>query len=89
MDIDEILKKDAFSALDPAQVAALKSALEKVRGKSAMEAAPVIMAHAGALERGRPISREQRAAMVSAMLESMPETERNKFRAIMKMFENK
>ena len=84
-DIDYILEKDAFKQLEPAQIDGLKAVMEKIKGKTSIEAMPVIVGFAQTLQAAKPIPPQTQRAMLEAILSAMSEDERDKFMAMLKM----
>ncbi len=87
MDIDEIFKKDAFKLFDEDKKQAVKEVIEKTKGKKPLEAMPIFMEYMNRVKQTRPLSKEEKQAMIIAILETMPPEEQKKFKAIVNLME--
>ncbi|MDR1210402.1 MAG: hypothetical protein LBK41_08860 [Clostridiales bacterium] len=79
---DSFIDDPAFDDLEPEQLEFLADLAERVKGKSALEAASILMSASSQLPRGRELTRDERTTMISAFLNSMPEPDRAKFQRI-------
>lgn len=87
MNIDEILKHNAFQALDKEKIELYKELADKLNGKSQMESIGILMEYQKKISSQNPLNKEEKAAVLSALQESMPEENRKKFNQIIKMME--
>ena len=85
MSIDSILQNPAFHSLEPARVEALKGVMVRLEGKSVTESLPIVMEFMKKLPAGHELSRGELNAMAEAILAGLPEGDRNRFKAMLKM----
>ena len=83
MDIDALLAKPGFSQMPPEQISAFKGLIAKLDGKTLMEAMPIMIKFMADAPKGRELSAEEQDAMTAAVLESLNESERVKFKMMM------
>lgn len=84
-DIDEVLRKDAFKALEPERAEAFKRLIQTLQGKNSAEAMTIIMAFMANMPKGKAITNSERDAMMAAILESMSASDQAKFNSILTM----
>jgi len=88
IDIDALLKKDAFKKLPPERVRAFQKLAEDLEGKSMPESMMLISRFQKSMPQGQTLSREEQAAMIEAMLEDLEPEEREKFRMFLNQLPN-
>ena len=87
INIDLLLKADAFKNVSPEQVAALRELTAKLEGKSAAEALPLLMEYSKKAKGNKKFTKDEEKAMLAAFMEALPEGEREAMRNMMKMLE--
>jgi len=83
MDIDAILSKPVFSKMPPEQISAFKELILKLDGKTMIQAMPIMINFMKDVPKGPVLSAEEQEAMTEAVLESLNESEREKFKMMM------
>jgi hypothetical protein len=87
VDYDRILNTPAFQVLEPQRREAFRQLLQRIDGKSTMEVMGSVLAFSKNLPKGRDISKEEQSAMTQVLYDSMDDTDKQKFAAVMKMAE--
>ena len=87
VDFDSLMDKEAFRNLEPARREALRATIQKLEGKSSAQAFGILMESAKNMPPGRKLSKEEQGAMLEAMVGALPESDRIKFKGIIKMME--
>lgn len=82
---EELLKKEAFSALDDEQKKAFTELANKLSGKNVSESMLIMMDFMKNMPKGQPLSKNEQNAMLDAVLSSLPTDEAAKFQNIMKL----
>ena len=85
MNVDEILQKPAFQNLEPARIAALRDLMGKLEGRSTTDSLALIIDFMKHIPKGRELNREEQNAMMEAVMESLPEADKNRFKAMLKI----
>ncbi|MCL2699947.1 MAG: hypothetical protein FWE68_06500 [Defluviitaleaceae bacterium] len=83
MDFDAILDKPVFSAMPPEQRTAFKELVGKLNNKTLTEAMPIMLQFMADAPKGPPLPAETQDAMTEAVLESLNESDRAKFKMMM------
>ena len=83
MDVDAITNKPIFSKLTPEQASAFHELLIKINGKTLMQAMPIMMQFMANVPKGPELSAREQEAMTEAVLDSLDEPEREKFKMMM------
>ena len=86
-DISEILKKPAFSNLEPELAELLVDMIQRLEGKSMIESIAIVSGFQKKLPKGREFSKEEQDAMLDAVIESMPPQDQEKFSQIAKLMQ--
>lgn len=87
MDINELLSKDAFKNLDAEQLSTIKTFAESIDGKNPSEIMSLFMRNMQGMTKGMPVKGAERDAIVQTIMESLPESDQKKMRAVVKMME--
>lgn len=85
VNFDEILKDDAFKNVDENKVAIFKEIADKLEGKNASESMRILLEYQYSMPQGKSVSAEEKTLMLNAIMKRLPETERIRFSAILKM----
>jgi len=85
MNINDMLQNQAFRTLEPTRVEALKGVMHRLEGKTTTESLPIVMDFMKKLPAGHELSREELNAMAEAILSGLPESDRNRFKTMLKM----
>lgn len=85
--MDDILKDEAFKNLTDENKKLLNDFLRDISGKSPMESVNIIMEYNKKMPEN--ISKEQKEAMVKALLTKMPQQKQQQFLSLYNMFNNK
>jgi len=85
MDYDAIKKNPAFKDLEPERVEMLIELAKRLEGKGAVEALGILSEFSRKFPAGREFTKEERAVMIGAFLESMPRDERVKYESLLKI----
>jgi len=83
MDIDTILEKPVFSKISSEQLPVYKELLEKLNGKTLTHAMPIIMQFMANMPKGPVLSVKEQEEMAEAVLDSLDEPERARFKMMM------
>ena len=85
MNVNEILQKPAFQNLEPARIEALRNLMLKLEGLGTAEALQLIIDFMKRIPKGRELTRSEQNAMMEAMMEGLPENDKNRFKSMLKM----
>jgi len=85
MNVNEILQKPAFQNLEPARIEALHDLMLKLEGLGTAEALQLIIDFMKRIPKGRELTRPEQNAMMEAVMESLPENDKNRFKSMLKM----
>ena len=85
MDVESLFKHRAFNGLEPAQMKLLRQFAQDIKGKGAMEVSRLYMQLNSRLSQIKPISPTQRSAIVDALRNFLPESNRQKLDSFIKM----
>jgi len=85
INFDEALKNEAFRALEPEKIEAIKDIAHKIQGKSIPEAMVILNSYQAVLNSGKPIPKGERELMIAAILSSLDDEPREKFASAIKM----
>ena len=88
LNYEEILKKPAFNSLEPERKEMMLELMRKLEGKGSMEALAILSDFAKKMPRGQELSRETQDMMIEALFETMPESDKARFKSIMKVMES-
>lgn len=83
-EMEKILNDDAFKNLSAENIELLKNFMHDISGKSQMEAVQVVMQYSQKLP--KDITKEQKDAIVAALLKKMPTEKQQQFLNLYKMF---
>ena len=83
MDVDAILSKPVFSKISSEQFSASKELLDKLNGKTLIQAMPIVMHFMSNMPKGPELSPKEQEAMTEAVLDSLDEPERTKFKMML------
>jgi len=72
--------------LEPEMAALLDEFLVKIKGKSITEMMPILAEFQRRLPKDRTFTDEEKSLIIEEALSSMPDEEKNKYRAFMKTF---
>ena len=86
MDFDKLFKKKAFENIESETTNAFKDLAEKTKNKSFNETVDLIVEFSKNMPKGKKISAEEKNAMISAMLESMSQNDKTKFKEILQFY---
>ncbi|MDR1639540.1 MAG: hypothetical protein LBT59_07595 [Clostridiales bacterium] len=81
-DIDELLSSSAFDSLEPERLELIREFAWEIDGKSTGEIISLFMRFLKDLKKGRPITKLEKQAMITAIGASIPADEQGKFRHI-------
>jgi len=81
----ETLKKPQFDALSPERKEMFLSLVDKLQGKSNMEAVVIITDFMKRMPKDKELTRAEQEAMTEAFLETMPESDRARFNSVINM----
>jgi len=87
VDLEAMFKKEAFRNLEPEKVEVFRKFATQLDGKSGPEILSLYMKFSKELSRGRPMTRDEKTAIIEAIGESLPRAEQPKFRNIVKMLD--
>lgn len=85
-DYKELLNEEAFRCLDDRKKGLIINLSEMVKGKSAMQTLNVFMEYSEELTGGKPLTDEERNAIMEVLKSNMNEGERSQFNQMMGMF---
>ena len=85
VDLDALFQKEAFRRLEPEKVNVFREFAAQLDGKSGPEILSLYMKFSKELSKGRPMTRDEKTAVIEAIGESLPRAEQPKFRNIVKM----
>ena len=84
--MNDILKSDLFSNIDPSFIEKIDSTINNINGKSDIEVIGTFMALSNeATQRGISMSSEQQKALILFLRDSLPSEKRQKFDLIISM----
>lgn len=75
---EDIFQSDVFKSLGEDKILLLREIAERIKGKSAMDAMAVIGAYQSKLSAGKPLSDEERKAILAVIRQSMTKEEQQK-----------
>lgn len=81
--IDELFQNKAFQCLDPEKLQIMKTIAEKAKGKSAMEVITLFNQYGSALTKGKPLTSQEKSAMIEVMKQSMTPPEKKKLEEVL------
>ncbi|MCL2462177.1 MAG: hypothetical protein FWF44_05875 [Defluviitaleaceae bacterium] len=87
IDIDALFNKEAFKSIDPERLAIFKQFAREIEGKNIMEVIGVYMKFSQSLPKGKPLTNEEKTAIIQSVGESLPASEQGKFQAVVKILE--
>ena len=87
MNLDNILRNNAFENIEPDRLDAIRSIVEEVRGKNSYEALLVISKYGKALSKGREITPAEKDAMISVIYSSLSPSEQESFKGVLKLID--
>lgn len=82
---DEIINKPAFAGLTGEQKDFYKQLMERLQGKSGMEAVMTIMEFGRKAPKGAAIGKNEQDRMIEAIMESLPQKDKDNFSQIIKV----
>ena len=85
MDIERLFNHQAFSQLDSKQLQLIRQFANDIKGKGATEVARLYMQLNQKVNQIKPLSSDQRNAIVDAIRNFLPEGDRSKLNAFVKM----
>jgi len=85
MDVEALFRKPAFAQLEPKQVQVLKHFAQEIPGKSPTEVARMYVQVNQKLAEVKPLTSSERNAIVDAVRESLPPSDRQKLNSFMKI----
>jgi len=85
MDIDRLFNHQAFSQLEPRQMQLIRQFAKDITGKGATEVARLYMQLNQKVNQIKPLSSDQRNAIIDAIRGFLPEKDRSKLNAFIKM----
>ena len=86
-DLDDLFKKEAFRNLEPEKLDIFREFAMQLEGKSGSEIMSLYMRYNKDLSRGKPLTRDEKLAIIEAIGESLPKSDQSKFKSIVKMLE--
>lgn len=84
---ENLLKKPVFDSLPPERREMLSELMKRLDGRSTAEAVGIMADFVRNMPKGGELPSAQQNAMIEAVLETMPENERNRIKGIIKMME--
>ncbi|MDR1704181.1 MAG: hypothetical protein LBS19_05805 [Clostridiales bacterium] len=87
--IEEILKKPAFNALDPERKEMFKNLGEKIQGAGAVESLAIVADFMKKLPQDKQPTPQEQDAMLEAILEQMPTKESIRLRHVVNLMRGK
>ncbi len=85
MNLDKLLEKDAFKSMDKNLVSSFRKLSEDVKGKNVNETLELIIKFSESMPKNKIVSEEEKSAMINAIIESLDDNERNRFKSILEM----
>jgi len=85
LDIDKLFKDKAFRNMDKNLLSSFKNLTENIKGKNFNETLDMIIKFSESMPKDRAISDNEKNAMISAILNSLNDDERNRFKTILNM----
>ncbi|MCL2420905.1 MAG: hypothetical protein FWD03_03530 [Defluviitaleaceae bacterium] len=85
MDIERLFSQRAFSQLEPRQLQLIRQFAMEIKGKGATEVARLYMQLNQKVNQINPLSAEQRNAIIEAIRNFLPEGDRGKLNAFLRM----
>jgi len=85
MDIERLFSHHAFAKLDPRQLLLIKQFAKDIQGKGATEVARLYMQLNQKVNQINPLSSDQRNAIIEAIRGFLPEGDKHKLNAFIKM----
>ena len=82
IDVDAVLQTDAFKNVSSEQIKLLKELMVRLDGKKGMEAFSILMEFSTKMPKDIKYTKKERAAMIHALIDAMPEQEQSNFRAM-------
>lgn len=87
VNIDSLFQKEAFRRVDPERRQLFQEFASQLEGKNPTEIVSLYMQYSQRLPKDKPLSKAEQDAIVETVFESLPDTERQKLSAVLKMME--
>ena len=85
INLDNLFEKDAFKNIEPERLELFKQFAEQIDGKGTPEIIRLFAQLNKNISKSRPISKQERQAMASAISESLPKEDRGKFQSLLRI----
>ena len=85
MELDKLFKKDVFKNIDRGFMSSLEKLSKDIKGKDFNETLDLIIKFSENMPKNKNISEEEKGAMINAVLESLSDDERNRFKTVLEM----
>jgi len=85
MELDKLFKKDAFKNMDKNFMLSLQNLSKDLKGKNFNETLDLVIKFTENIPKNKVVSDEEKGAMINAILESLSDEERNRFKNILEM----
>ena len=83
IDVETLLKNDAYKNISDEQKELLRELLVKIEGKSGFEVMPLLMEYSKKVPKDTEYTKDEQTAMFSAFMEVLPENDRGVFGALL------
>ena len=87
INIDELFGNEAFQTIEPETLEVYKDFAREIDGKSMMEIMGVYMKFSKKLSAGRPLTDEEKTAIVQAIGKAVPPSEHGKLTTMLKLLD--
>lgn len=88
MNEKDIFESKEFQCIDPKKLAVMKQIAQQTKGKNPLEIVDLFSKHAEELSEGKPLSAEEKNALLYVMRQSISEQERKAFDELLDMLKN-
>ncbi len=76
MNIDELFMKPAFQNIEPERLELFREYLTRLEGQNVMASLPILSEFSKKMSDGRPLSRAEQEAILTALIENMSPSEK-------------
>ncbi len=85
MELDKLFQKEAFKNMDRDFMLSLQNLSKDIKGKNFNETLDLIIKFSENMPKNKAISEPEKEAMITAVLESLSDDERNRFKSMLEM----
>ena len=84
---NEIFDNEAFKNIEPRKLEIIKRVVEEASGKTSEQALNIFLDNMQALSQGKPLTPNERNAVILAITSNMTDSEKRKFNQIMNVIQ--